>query len=116
MLAWEERHSTLLTGIQLAAIVIGARVGGGEAVGSGPRSITGFARGSQEPFHAIDRVMGRDGHGVSDAALLDAIRNGRMNIQKNGAYQIQGRNATVVVNSSGKIITAWARNSQGWRH
>ena len=105
-----------MTAVQLAVIVVGARAGDEASASTGPREITGFARGRAEPFHAIDRIMGRDGHGVSDAALLDAFRSGTMIAQKNGAFRLEGANATVIVNSSGKIITAWARNSSGWRH
>jgi hypothetical protein len=109
-------------GLAEAAIVIGTD-GLGEAEVSAladdglPTEVTGIARGSKDPFHVIDRIMGREGHGISNDALRGAIKNPlRISKQANGTFRLIGKNATVVINKGGKIVTAWARSSKGWRH
>jgi hypothetical protein len=103
-----------MEGVQLASIVIGVRV---DAPADTPPAVTGISRAGRDPFHVIDQVMDREGHGVSNGAMLDAIRNpSRITQQPNGSFRLIGKNATAVVNRAGKIVTAWARNSRGWRH
>lgn len=36
--------------------------------------------------------------------------------QGRGAYLYQGRDATVVLNKDGQVVTAWPNNHHGWRH
>ena len=59
--------------------------------------------------------MGKDGVGVSNEAVVDAVRNGRIICRPNGSYQFVGKHATVVLNKEGKIVTAWARGRNGFR-
>lgn len=61
-------------------------------------------------------MISRDGFGVSPAAQLDAVKN-PLNVITNadGTITYVGNNATVILNSGGKVVTAWANNSGGWR-
>ena len=49
--------------------------------------------------------------------MNDAVRNPIKppQPQPGGKYKYIGKNATVVLNSAGKVVTTWARNSGGWR-
>lgn len=85
----------------------GAVVVGGAAVGA---IITGYTR------HGLNQAISRDGVGVSPSAMLDAVKYPQQTIpQAGGAVQYVGRDATVVVNANGKVITTWANNSGGVR-
>jgi RHS repeat-associated protein len=76
-----------------------------------PRDITGYTP------HGLNQVISRNGHGVSVQALFDAVRNPAQVVgQSGGRFKYIGRNATVILNSAGRVITAWARNSSGWRY
>jgi hypothetical protein len=67
-------------------------------------------------------VDDHDGHGVNDEALQDAVRHPlsppsyQINEQGKGSYLYQGKDATVVLNKDGEVITAWPNNHHGWRH
>jgi RHS repeat-associated protein len=75
-----------------------------------PRSLTGYR------YHGLDQAISREGVGVSHEAIFDAWQN-PVNIagQSGGRFLIQGRNADIVVNSEGQIITTWAHGSTGFR-
>lgn len=77
-----------------------------------PEEITGLTK------HGEERAMGRDGHGVSDQAMKDAVENPVKPVkeQAGGKYKYTGEDATVILSSDGQVITTWARNSNGWRH
>ena len=77
-----------------------------------PNEITG------RTVHGDQQVLSRDGHGVSAEAMNDAVQNPIKppDPQPGGRYKYLGKNATVVLNSAGKVVTAWARNSGGWRN
>jgi uncharacterized protein YukE len=80
-----------------------------------PKEITGTTE------HAEEQIAGRDGHGVNDQAVQDAVDHPTKPPQYRpdrygGAYRYVGRNATVNLNKDGKIVTAWARNQAGWRN
>lgn len=73
-------------------------------------AIKGFTK------HGINQAISRDGVGVSSRAILDALKNPvKVAVQKGGAVKIIGKDATVIVNQAGKVITTWARNSAGTR-
>lgn len=76
-----------------------------------PREITG------RTYHGEEQAQSRDGHGVNDAAMEDAVANPvkPVVLQPNGTYKYVGENATVVLNQDGEIVTTWARNKTGWR-
>lgn len=86
--------------------------GGGGTIGDDPPSeITG------RTTHGDDQAQSRDGHGISDAAMKDAVTNPTRpaQAQAGGTYKYTGKNAVVILNQDGKVVTTWARNSAGWR-
>jgi hypothetical protein len=46
---------------------------------------------------------------------LDAVKNPLKVLPAKGGLKYVGRDATVVLKADGKVITAWARNSSGFR-
>jgi RHS repeat-associated protein len=79
----------------------GARQGG---------SIDGFTK------HGLNQAISRDGVGVSNPAMLDAVKNPTQVVQQPGGRTMYvGKDATVVMNSQGKVITTWANGSAGQR-
>jgi hypothetical protein len=80
-----------------------------------PRQINGLTE------HGAQRVEGRDGHGVNDNALQDAVSNPTkppqfVPDQYGGTWRYDGKDATVCLNENGQVTTAWANNSNGWRN
>jgi len=84
--------------------------------GDAPKKVTGWRR------HALEQALGRDGPGVSDAAIKDAVTNAvmiqRVRDPRTGliTFRYIRKNATVVLNKTGEIVTAWAENNRGWRY
>jgi hypothetical protein len=76
-----------------------------------PREIDGYTQ------HGLKQVMGRDGCvGVTDSAMNDAVEDPvKVEVQPGGRFRYIGKTATVVLNSAGKVVTAWARTSSAWR-
>jgi hypothetical protein len=78
-------------------------------------ALTGFTR------HGINQVISRNAVGVSNQAILNTLRNPLSGSQSfiSGANanttRFIGTNATVNLNRSGQVTSAWARNSAGWR-
>lgn len=71
--------------------------------------------------HGRDSVEGHDGHGVNDDALNDAVQNpeavtGKVDDQGRNSTIFTGKDATVVLNDNGQLVTAWSRNSNGYRY
>jgi hypothetical protein len=78
-----------------------------------PGEITGMTR------HGAERAEGRDGVGVSQEAMADAVANpisGPNYQSKNETYMYEGRDATVFLNEQGRVVTTWATTSNGWRN
>jgi hypothetical protein len=81
-----------------------------------PQQINGYTG------HGRQSVDDHDGHGVNDEALQDAVQHPlsppsyQINEQGKGAYLYQGKDASVVLNKDGQVVTAWPRSRQGWRH
>jgi hypothetical protein len=80
-----------------------------------PRQINGFTD------HGRGRIEGRDGHGVNDTALQDAVEHpiGPPEYapdQYGGNYTYVGKDATVILSKDGTVITAWANSRDGWRN
>jgi hypothetical protein len=89
--------------------------GGVEPVPAAPPRITGLTS------HGADQVATRDGHGVSDGALQSAVTAPSAPPtfspdQYGGTYTYVGKDATVVLNKDGQVVTAWATNRNGWRN
>jgi hypothetical protein len=71
--------------------------------------------------HGRERIEGRDGHGVNDRALQDAVEHPigppeYASDQYGGNYTYVGKDATVILSKDGKVITAWANSRDGWRN
>ena len=81
-----------------------------------PQQINGYTG------HGQEQIEERDGHGVNDSALQDAVQHPlsppsyQINEQGKGSYLYQGKDATVVLNKDGEVITAWPNNHRGWRY
>jgi hypothetical protein len=73
-------------------------------------AITGFTR------HGLEQALGREGVGVSEQAMLDAVNAPEQIIKgTNGTTRFVGKDATVVLNSEGSVVTTWANSSAGTR-
>jgi hypothetical protein len=50
--------------------------------------------------------------------MNDAVKNPVQPVQRQagGGYRYIGKNATVVLNQNGKVVTTWANNRAGWRN
>lgn len=71
--------------------------------------------------HGEQQIQGRDGHGVNDDAVNDAVANPTKPPQYipdkyGGVYRYVGKNATVNLNKDGQVVTAWANGKAGWRN
>jgi hypothetical protein len=81
-----------------------------------PSEITGVTG------HGEQRIQyGRDGHGVSETAMQDAVAHPTHSPtfrpdQFGGAYEYEGKDAVVILNKDGQVVTAWPTNRNGWRN
>jgi hypothetical protein len=81
-----------------------------------PTTISGLTE------HGKLRIMGRDGgRGVSDHAMDDAVLHPvkRVEIQQSSLgpkFKYVGKDATVILNQDGRVITAYATNRNGFRN
>ena len=67
--------------------------------------------------HGKQSALKHDGHGVNAKAIQDAVRNPLKVVnQTNGGIKHVGKNAVVVLNKMGKVITTYAKNHHGWRY
>jgi RHS repeat-associated protein len=72
--------------------------------------ITGFTR------HGLEQALGREGVGVNEQAMLDAVNAPERVVQEaNGTTRFIGKDATVVLSSEGSVVTTWANGSTGTR-
>ena len=73
--------------------------------------ITGYTK------HGLSQAIGRDGgRGVKASAILDAVRNPTKTVfQDGGKVKYIGKQAVVVLNSEGRVITTYAKSSKYWR-
>ncbi|MCM1546383.1 MAG: RHS repeat-associated core domain-containing protein [Clostridiales bacterium] len=104
--------SGFLMGFGIGAVV-GAVVGGAAGyISYTPNKITGFTQ------HGLNQVIQRNGHGVSNRAILDTVK-APQKIVKQGffksTYKFVSEKAVVVLNKTGKLVTAWVKKSLWWR-
>jgi hypothetical protein len=67
--------------------------------------------------HGLESALGHDGVGVSARAMQNATRKPLEVIaQSCGRLKYIGKNAVVVLNQAGKVITTFAKNSRGTRY
>lgn len=91
-----------------------AQLAAEEAAGARlPTGITGYTR------HGLNQAISRDGVGVAVRAIRDAFNRplsiaGRAG-ERGASFTFTGKDAVVVVNGEGKVITTWATNSAGVR-
>lgn len=73
--------------------------------------MTGFTQ------HGWVQALTRDGHGVARKAMLNAVKH-PLSVIDQGVRGVKyiGKLATVILNSTGKVITTWATTSAGWRN
>ncbi len=94
----------------LTTLGIAGAVGDGAASAALGGTITGYS------FHGLHQAISRDGVGVATSAILNAVRNPISVVhQARGTILYVGQNASVVLNTAGRVVTVWARNRLGWR-
>jgi len=74
--------------------------------------ITGWTR------HGTEQALGRDGGiGVSNRAITNAVNNPVQSpiAQSGGRIKYIGRDATVVLNQDGRVVTTWSHGRAGVR-
>ncbi|WP_459040523.1 RHS repeat-associated core domain-containing protein [Stenotrophomonas sp. PSU-St83] len=99
-----------------AAVATAAEIGAGAAGVTGTSGalagkITGYTK------HGLNQAISRDGgRGVSPRAILSAVKEPvKVAEQAGGKTAYTGKDARVVLNGEGKVITAIPRNSDGLR-
>jgi RHS repeat-associated protein len=101
-----------VTDVALASLPLGPEAKAGEEIAE--VAIGGAIKGFTK--HGLNQAISRDGVGVAGEAILDAVRNPVKVVNgAEGAAKYVGKNATVILNKAGQVITTWARNSSGWR-
>jgi len=112
------RNTLIMAGTMGGAGGVGAAGGAGSgavaaagAVGRGAiPKITGFTR------HGLNMAISKDGVGVAGRAMLEAVRSPLRTVAQEGGKTVYiGKNATVVLNQSGQVVSTWATSSRGWR-
>lgn len=105
-----------------SALSGGRAAAGAQAAESGIAGgrITGY--NPAKNHHALERAIGEGApakgvrSGVKPKSILDAVKNPtKVTQQANGATRYDGREATVVVDMWGKIVTMWPRCGEGIR-
>ncbi len=77
--------------------------------------ITGKIKGFTQ--HGLNSALGHDGVGVSAKAMQNATRHFlKIVTQSGGKLKYIGKNAVVVLNKVGKVITTYANNSKGTKY
>ncbi len=93
---------------QMLITLPGMAAGIVSATGGSP--LTGYTS------HGLDQAIGREGKGVSPGAILDAVKNPLKVVpQEEGKMLYRGKDAVVILNQNGLVISTWARNHNGWR-
>ena len=91
----------------LGAASSGAGVGaiGGNA---GSSSIGGVIKGYTR--HGLNQAISRPGGGVHPRGILDAARDPKsVKLQGDGTMKYKGKNATIIVDQDGLIITTYGK-------
>lgn len=67
--------------------------------------------------HGLAQAMGRDGgRGVKSSAILNTVRNPiKVILQAEGKIKYVGKQAVVILNKAGKVVTTYAKSSRYWR-
>ena len=111
-------RDTIFIGNENAFNIYGGIVGGIATVGTiicGIYQLTSPIKGFTK--HGLERTLAREGHGVNARAMQETVRKPlEIVTQSNGGIKFIGKNAVVVLNEVGKVITTWAKNSSAWRY
>lgn len=93
----------------------GASEADGEEVNSDGLPVNDKIKGWTK--HGTEQALERDGGaGVSNDAINDAVENPEDVVeQPGGTTKYVGKDATVVLNQDGKVVTTWANGSSGTR-
>lgn len=93
-----------------------------EITAIGEKALADFAEQQAENVikgftkHGINQAISKNGVGVSSKAMLDAVKNPiKVLDQADGTIRYIGKNAVVILNKSGEVVTTWARNRTGRR-
>ncbi len=84
-----------------------------------PRKVTGLSDEALEQI--LNRTYGSSaGRGVTTKAIIDALRNPKTVVRKvdelgRVSFQFRGKDATVVLNTAGEVVTTWAKGTRGMR-
>ena len=65
--------------------------------------------------HGINQAISHDGKGVKPSSIIHAVKYGVDKVQKNGTIRYTSEQASVVLNSMQKVVSAWAKSSKYWR-
>ena len=66
--------------------------------------------------HGTQSAYTHNGHGVSNAAILQAMTTTPVWNARNQSWNYYGSDAVVCLNTSGYVTTCWATNSNGYRY
>jgi RHS repeat-associated protein len=95
---------------EIATLPLAAGSMGGRVLVPIAGRLTGFTK------HGINSAINHNGVGVATWAILDAVKNPLRTVAQSGdRMRYVGQNAVVVLNSTGRVITTWARSSAAWR-
>ena len=72
--------------------------------------ITGYTK------HGINSAINHNGVGVKTSEIANTVNNPvKKVLQNTGTTKFIGKNAVVVLNKAGKVVTTWAKHSSAWR-
>ena len=72
--------------------------------------ITGYTK------HGINSAINHNGVGVKTSEIANTVNNPvKKVLQNTGTIKFIGKNAVVVLNKAGKVVTTWAKHSSAWR-
>ena len=66
--------------------------------------------------HGAQSAYSHNGHGVSNAAILQAITTTPIWNDRNQSWNYYGADEVVCLNTSGYVTTCWATTSNGYRY
>jgi RHS repeat-associated protein len=107
--AWQAARTVATEEIKDVVTQAGTNAVKQQATNAAAGRITGFTR------HGLNQAISRDGGGVSTRAMADAVKNPLKVVAGARTTKYIGRDAVVVLNKAGKVVTTWARNSAGRR-
>lgn len=106
-LGWSDEAYDVYAGVTEIVAIVGSIVC---SVWNATSKIKGFTH------HGRESALTHDGHGVSARAMQNATRHPlKVVYQSNGGIKHFGKNAVVVLNKSGEVITTYPLNHLGWR-